>query len=236
MVGQPSAGFMQDQIARCHIPIMLARQGKRCIVSARSHQRQTIGDRVALLDLHGRPWPIGRHCPARMIEQRFCRKHAASFDLVAIAGVDGRAVQRGAAAGRCAEALLRDRIEHDTDNRPCVLHDGNRNRKMRVALEEGNGAVDRVHDKRLERPLPFGRVERFLGQPAIVRTCAGQRFAQELIDSQIGFRHRLAFALVPSAVCAAKIGSGNFTGAAHGMFDEGEVVRHRQSSCLRRAE
>ncbi len=235
VVGDAAARFLHDEIACGQVPIVLARQRDRGIEKARADERQAIGDRIALLDVHGRPGHIGRARPGGMFEQRLGRQHAAAFDGVARARMRRLAVQRRTVAGLRAEAFVRDGIEYDGRDRPSVFDDGERVREMRFAFQEGDRAVDGIDDEGAPRGLARFIVDGFFRKPAVIGSRRRQSLAQITIDGEIGLGDGFAFALVPLLVGAAEIASRDFARALRGFGEQGEVVSFRQRSCLRRA-
>src|SRR5712691_8903536 len=77
------------------------------------------------------------------------------------------------------------------------------------------GAVDGIYDEDALAQEPDGIVRGFLRQPAIGRPRGQKPLPQEIVDFDVGFRDRIAVALVPALIRAAEITPRDFTCFAH---------------------
>ena len=106
------------------------------------------------------------------------------------AGAGGGRVDEGTGALFRPEQLVRNRLVDDARDDLFLALERNRNRKMRHAVQEVRGAVERIDDPAVAAVTL--RLAAFLTEEAVVRPHARQLGAQGALGLDVGMAHEIA--------------------------------------------
>src|SRR5690606_27491781 len=102
------------------------------------------------------------------------------------------------------EQLARGRVVHHPQHPAARFDQSDGHGELRPARDVGARPVQRVHDPYPLPSEPVRRVLRFLREPAVLRPCAEQPRAQDLVGLEVRRRERLVWLLVGDLVRSAE--------------------------------